>query len=404
MFLFTEITYRITRSLGRTMLLAVAALMLVGSMGIYLSNMQSSNASLMDLSETIPVTVRVLNRKGTADKRLSISTRHYDALAGMEVHGILCTAGAAGAMSEEAHKQNPFVGGDTSISGANCFDAVPAIHKEDVVYSDGYSGTFLSSEEAGCAIADSFAEEHDLTLGDQLLLPVYTASYSLFAPRYKPIGLKTLSIVAVYPYAEHDGQRTPDMTVPIAWLRNAAESAGEDFTYSSLSAVMDQPLELNQFKEGLKANGFRQVDYDDYNSGAYDVVSVEDELFIKTAEELHDHLQTYRAFQLPFLGLITVMVMLIVFLVLRSSRRDIAIASSLGEPRIRIGFIHFSSSLLTQMLGCCLAAVILMIHMKIHLGESLGIILVYLLCASSGTIMALAALFRFDSLALLAKD
>ena len=183
MFLFTEITYRITRSLGRSALLALAALMLVGSMGIYLSNMQSGNAALMNLSETIPVTVRVLNRKGTADKRLSISTRHYDALTGMEVHGILCTAGAAGAMSEEAHKQHPFVGGDTSISGANCFEAISAIHEEGVVYLDSYSGKFLSGEKADCAVADNFAEEHNLALGDQLLLPVYRASYSLFAPR-----------------------------------------------------------------------------------------------------------------------------------------------------------------------------------------------------------------------------
>lgn len=401
MFLLTEVNYRITRTLGRTLVLALAALMLVASMGAYLSNLHVTQAAIEDLE--IPVTVRIMNRKGTADTRLSIATRRYDALASMDVHGVLATAGAAGAVSEEAYRQNPFVGGDATITGTNSFTVLSSIRAEDIVYCDGYNAGFLEGCEPVCAASDRFAQDNGLAPGDKLSLPVHFAGYSLFAEHYKPIGFKTLLVAAVYPYSERNGQRTPDLTVPVEWLRAATEAAGYEFTYSSLSAVVDNPMELNRFKEELKSHNFKEVNVNDRLSGAADAVSVEDELFVRTAEELLDNLAAYQVFQLPFFGLVTVMVMLTVFLVLRGARRDMAIASSLGEARLRISFVHFSAAVLIQMLGGCLALAVLILRMGISPGDSLLILLAYLLCACLGTALALTALLRFDTLELLTK-
>ena len=167
--------------------------------------------------------------------------------------------------------------------------------------------------------------------------------------------------------------------------------------------VLDNPLDLTRFKESLGTLGFVPVSRDDPYSSACDAISVEDELFIKTAEELRENLRVYRAFQLPFFGLVTVMVMLAVFLVLRGSRRDMAIASSLGESRLRISFVHFAAAVLTQLLGGLIASMVLVLRMGIGLGDSLWILLVYLACACVGTILALIALLRFDTLTLLTK-
>lgn len=403
MFLFTEINYRLTRTLGRTVVLALAALMLVASMGAYLGSLQASQAALLNLAESIPVTARVLNRMGTASTRLSIEAADYDALTAMDVHGVLATAGAAGAISDALRAQDPFMGGDVTVTGANCWAALPAVREEDVEYVEGQNAGFLAGAEAYCALSDEFAQEQGLALGDELSLPVYLTKFSEFGERYNPIGAHTLQVAAIYPYAESNGQRTPQMTVPVGWLRSAAEAAGLDFTYGSLSVVLDQPLYLTRFKEGLRASGFQEVETGETFSMACDAVSVEDELFIKTAEELRENLRTYRAFQLPFFGLVTVMVMLSVFLVLRGSRRDMAIASSLGEAKLRISFVHFSAAVLTQMAGGIVAATALVWRMGIGPGDSLWILLVYLLCASLGTVLALLALLRFDTLAMLTK-
>lgn len=403
MFMFTEINYRLSRTPGRSLILALTAVMLVASMGAYLGNLQVSQAALTNLAENIPVTVRVVNRTGTQTARLSIDTAHFDTLMTLGVHGVTCTSAAAGAWGREVQAQDPFAGGDTSITAASCFEALPVVNEDTLTMLEGCGPGFLSGGEAFCGISESYAQLTGLNLGDELTLPVYTAACSQYSTRYTAIGQQTLKVAALYPYNEVNGERTPDVLVPVTWLRHTAESSGAVFYYTSLSAVLDDPLHLTQFKEQLPGLGFVRVDRTG-NSDSCDAISMEDELFIKTAEELRENLQTYRSFQIPFFALITVMVMLAVFLVLRGGRRDMAIASSLGEPRLRISFVHFSAAVLTQMAGGCLAVVLLMLRMGITMWDSLWILLVYLLCASTGTCLALFQLLRFDTLTLLTKN
>lgn len=403
MFMFTEINYRLSRTPGRSLILALAAVMLVASMGAYLGNLQVSQAALNNLAESIPVTARMVNRSGSQTDRLSIDTAHFDALMTLGVHGVACTSAAAGAWSSDAQAQDPFAGGDTSITAASCFEALPVVSEDALNFLEGYGPGFLSGCGALCGISEPYAQLTGLSLGDELTLPVYAASCSQYSTNYTAIGQQTLKVAVLYPYNEVNGERTPDVLVPVNWLRSAAESSGTAFYYTSLSAVLDDPLHLTQFKEQLPGLGFQRVDRTAF-SASCDAISMEDELFIKTAEELRENLQTYRSFQLPFFALITVMVMLAVFLVLRGSRRDMAIASSLGEPRLRISFVHFSTAVLTQMAGGCLAVVLLVLRMGITMGDSLWILLVYLLCASAGTVLALSQLLRFDTLTMLTKS
>ena len=398
MFLFTEVNYRFSRTPGRSVILILAAAMLVASIGAYMGSLQASQAALDDLAESIPVTARVVERSGSRTSRLSVDAAHFDALTSLKVHDVRCTSGAAGAWSGEAQ---PFAGGDTFITAANCLEALPAV--DELTLLDGCGPGFLSGAGAVCAISEPYARLTGLKLGDEFTLPLYAAAYSRMGTRYTPIGEHTLTVAAVYPYNEVNGERSPDIALPVGWLRAAAESAGAAFCYSSLSAVLDDPLHLTRFKEDLPGLGFLQVDSSD-SSGVCDAVSMEDELFIKTAEELRGNLRTYRSFRLPFFGLIKVMAGLAVFLALRGSRRDMAVASSLGEPRLRISLVHFCAALLTQLLGGCLALMPLVLSMGLTLPDSLGILAAYLLCACAGTALALFRLMRFDTLTLLTKD
>lgn len=403
MFIFTEINYRLTRAPGRSVVLILAAVMLVASMGAYLGNLEASQAALDNLAVSIPVTARVVNRSGTRTTRLSVETGHFDALTSLDVHGLLCTAEAAGAFGSSAQGQDPFAGGDTYIVGANCPEALPAVDGDTLTLSAGYTDSFLSGDEPVCGVSEAYLRQTGLSLGDTLSLPMYTLTCSGMGGHYDAMGQQSLKIVASYPYNEVNGQRSPDVSVPVAWLRGAAERAGAHFSYSSLSVVLRNPLRLTEFKKELPALGFNQVNIAETIDGS-DAISMEDELFIKTAEELRENLQTYRSFQLPFFALITAMVMLAVFLVLRGNRRDMAVASSLGEPWLRISLVHFCAAVLTQGLGGCIAMAPLMYKIGLSLWDSLGILLIYLLCASIGTVLALIQLLRFDTLTLLTKN
>lgn len=399
MFTLTRIKYQLFRLPGRTVLLLLAAIVFLTSLEVYLVNLHTCQAALDSLAENIPVTARVVNRNGTKHNRLAIDVELFDALTAQNVHNVLCTANAAGALGEPVQTEEQFAGGDTSITAANHFSAVPAVSAETVSFAGEADCSFLAGTEGLCGISEKYAEQMKVTLGNELTLPVYTVHYSPLGVRYIPIGEQSLRIVCTYPYTETNIGHSPDIVVPAAWLRAKTERAGEPFVYSSLSVVLDDPLRLTSFKNKLAPLGFMHVSEGD----ACDAISVEDEMFIKTAEELLEHLRLYKIFQIPFFVLIVLLVMLTVFLVMKSSRRDIAIARSLGEPKRQIAVVQFLSTMLTQLAGGIVTNGILTIFIHTSIKVSQGILLVYLLCAAIGTVFALAGLMRFDTLALLGK-
>lgn len=61
-------------------------------------------------------------------------------------------------------------------------------------------------------------------------------------------------------------------------------------------------------------------------------ITVQDEQYI-TAEPLGQTVVLFRRFQIPFFALVISMIVLAIFLIMRGSRRVMAISVSLGRPR-----------------------------------------------------------------------
>lgn len=400
MFLLTEIKYRLFRSPGKTLILLSVAALLAGSMAFYLGNIQTTKAALENLADTIPVTVRVVSRPGTKSSRLSIGAPYFDALTTSGVHDVMCAASAAGSACGEPQTEEEFGGGDTSIQAFNSFLVIQELAEastEEEASLENLNWDFLAGEEALCAVSQSYARQHGLAQGGQLELPLWFATALYSAYRYDPIGIHSLTITNIYP----DAAFLPDMVLPIAWLRKAVENAGQEFYYESLSALLDDPIHLTRYKEGLRPMGFAKVDP---NGGESEIaISMEDELFIKTAEELRANLRVFKLFRYPFLSLVVLLVMLATFLVLRSSQKEMAIASALGRERLCIAVVHFCSAALAESAGCALVLPVMLLGAGIALAPALGILGTYLLCAGFGTLLALVMLLRFDTLSLLTK-
>lgn len=405
MFGFTEVSYQLFRLPGRTLLMLLIAILLVASMGAYLGSTQASEAALDDLAQTVPVTARVLTRDGSKSRQLSVSKERYDALEEGQVSQVFCTVDGAAALDPALQAADSFFGGDTTLTAANCFEALAVPPAGKVAYLEGFDPDFLAGSEALCALSDAYADIHALVLGDVLDLPIYLTVYGLTSTNYTPLGNQTLRVAALYPATEANGERTPDMIVPANYLRSAAETANVNFSYASLSATVADPMRLNDFKDRLLSMGFVPVETDSgLQSFQCDAVSMEDELFIKTAEKLQENVHVYRMFRVPFFGLITLMIMLAVFLVLRRARGEMAIVSSLGEERVRIGLVHFSATMLVQLMGGCLGLLVLAFVLPLSSAGALEILATYLLCAALGTALALIPLFRVDTLTLLTRQ
>lgn len=401
MFLLTEVRYQLFRNKWRSILLVCTALLLLGAMAFYLGNIQSNQAALQDLADNIPVTVRITSRDGSHQGMLNIDSAHFDGLSQAGVHNILCNSSAAGAYAPETRKETGFDGGDTSVVGANCLEALD-ISADCFQYQDGYDASLFEGEENLCLVHESYAQKHGIQIGDQIAMPFYLLQWSPQGVIWSELGEATLRVVGICTVQEPFFEPTA-LYVPVRWLRKTAKAAEVPFTYYSFSAELDEPMKLNEFKEQLPKLGFMEPFEDANNFYTGDAVSVEDELFIKTAIKLRENIRTFRAFLIPFFGLCVALSALATFLLLRGDRRDIALARSLGRPKAVSGTVHFLSVFSADLVGCLLAGPVIFLGAGLSATQIAAVAGVFLLCSALGAVLALLLLLRFNALALLTK-
>ena len=404
MFLLTELKWQMFRNRGRSILLCLIAALLTGSMAFYVGNIQSNRTALHELGDNIPVSVTLVNGDGSLTGGVRVSAQQYDDFTALSVKDVRASVGAAGAMSEAVRMQENFEFGDVTIAGINCIEAC-GIPETLFTFAEGQSADVFTGEDAVCAVDELFAQENELSLGDKLELPIY-----LYATGFGYLPLDenaSLTVAAIYGAADSSGNLI-QVYAPAEWMRKTmAANGGKVFFYDSLSATAKEPLKLNVLKDGLSEMGLNPVkqgpmsfEEDQFEASA---VSVEDELFIKTAVKLQQNITAYQRFLAPFFGLIVGLMTLVVFLLLRNSRQEIAIANSLGRSKAMTGLAHFLSVFLISLFGACIAFVCMMASGALPLVTALQICGSFLLCAGVGAVIGLIPLLRFDAMELLTK-
>lgn len=400
MFLLTEVRYQLFRNKGRSVLMVCVALLLMGAMAFYLGNIQSNQAALRDLAEHIPVPVRITSRDGSKENSLNIDTAHFDGLSGAGVHHILCSSSAAGAYEHDSRTEAGFSGGDTTIIGTNCFEALE-LPEDAFSYAGGYDAALFEGEENLCVVYEGYAQKHNIAVGDEIAMPIYLLSWYSGDATWSELGEAALRVAGTYSVPTLFEPTA--LYVPVAWLRKTAEQANVPFIYNHFSAELDDPMQLNEFKEQLPKLGFMDPFEDAKDRYNGDAVSVEDELFVKTAIKLRGNIRVFQAFLVPFFLLSVLLSALATFLLLRSGRRDIALARSLGRPKAVSGTVHFLGVLFADFVGCLLAVPVILLTAGLSLAQTAAVAGVFLLCSAAGTALALLLLLRFNALALLTK-
>lgn len=395
MFLWTQVKYQL-RSRGRSVLILCIAAVLAACMAFYVGNIGASEAALQSLSDSVPVTVRITSRNGAKTAGLNIEAKPFDHLMAAGVHGVQCTAVAAGAFSPEVRAQEMFLGGDTTVRAGNSLAALE-LSADDLHFADAQSAEFLSGNSAQCVIGEDYAERTGLHPGDTLSLELYTVRQSMNGTIYQKIGDAALKIIGT-----HSAAGGADVILPVNYLRTEAENAGVSFLYDSCSALVDDSTHLKDFKAEMQKY-FMDINPSAEDPNAGDALSVEDELFVKTASRLRQNIALFQSMLVPFFALIIGLVVLTTFLTMRSTRRDMAIARSLGVSKWRCAAPNFISTVLLDMLGCAVILPILSVVLHIPALSALVIFGLFTLCAALGTAAALLCLLRFDTLTLLTQ-
>lgn len=393
--MFVQVKYQL-RSRGRSVLVLCIAALLAACMAFYVGNIGVNKAALQSLSDSVPVTVRITSRNGAKTAGLNIEAKPFDHLTEAGVHDVRCTAVAAGAFSPEVRAQEMFLGGDTIVRAGNSLEALE-LSADNLHFADGQSAAFLSGDSAQCVIGEGYAERTGLHLGDTLSLEIYTVRQSMNGTIYQMIGDAALEIIGT-----HSAPGGADVILPVNFLRTEAETAGVSFLYDSCSALVDDSTHLKDFKAEMQKY-FMDINPSAEDPNAGDALSVEDELFVKTASRLRQNIALFQSMLVPFFALIIGLVVLATFLTMRSTRRDMAIARSLGVSKWRCAAPNFISTVLLDMLGCAVILPILSAALHIPALSAHAIFGLFTLCAALGTAAALLCLLRFDTLTLLTQ-
>lgn len=393
--MFVQVKYQL-RSRGRSVLVLCIAALLAACMAFYVGNIGVNKAALQSLSDSVPVTVRITSRNGAKTAGLNIEAKPFDHLTEAGVHDVRCTAVAAGAFSPEVRAQEMFLGGDTIVRAGNSLEALE-LSADNLHFADGQSAAFLSGDSAQCVIGEDYAERTGLRPGDTLSLEIYTVRQSMNGTIYQMIGDAALKIIGT-----HSAPGGVDVILPVNFLRTEAETAGVSFLYDSCSALVDDSTHLKGFKAEMQKY-FMDINPSAEDPNAGDALSVEDELFVKTASRLRQNIALFQSMLVPFFALIIGLVALTTFLTMRSTRRDMAIARSLGVSKWRCAAPNFISTVLLDMLGCAVILPILSAALHIPALSAHAIFGLFTLCAALGTAAALLCLLRFDTLTLLTQ-
>lgn len=393
--MFVQVKYQL-RSRGRSVLVLCIAALLAACMAFYVGNIGVNKAALQSLSDSVPVTVRITSRNGAKTAGLNIEAKPFDHLTEAGVHDVRCTAVAAGAFSPEVRAQEMFLGGDTIVRAGNSLEALE-LSADNLHFADGQSAAFLSGDSAQCVIGEDYAERTGLHPGDTLSLEIYTVRQSMNGTIYQMIGDAALKIIGT-----HSAPGGVDVILPVNFLRTEAETAGVSFLYDSCSALVDDSTHLKGFKAEMQKY-FIDINPSAEDPNAGDALSVEDELFVKTASRLRQNIALFQSMLVPFFALIIGLVVLTTFLTMRSTRRDMAIARSLGVSKWRCAAPNFISTVLLDMLGCAVILPILSAALHIPALSAHAIFGLFTLCAALGTAAALLCLLRFDTLTLLTQ-
>lgn len=393
--MFVQVKYQL-RSRGRSVLVLCIAALLAACMAFYVGNIGVNKDALQSLSDSVPVTVRITSRNGAKTAGLNIEAKLFDHLTEAGVHDVRCTAVAAGAFSPEVRAQEMFLGGDTIVRAGNSLEALE-LSADNLHFADGQNAAFLSGDSAQCVIGEDYAERTGLHPGDTLSLEIYTVRQSMNGTIYQMIGNAALEIIGT-----HSAPGGADVILPVNFLRTEAETAGVSFLYDSCSALVDDSTDLKGFKAEMQKY-FMDINPSAEDPNAGDALSVEDELFVKTASRLRQNIALFQSMLVPFFALIIGLVVLTTFLTMRSTRRDMAIARSLGVSKWRCAAPNFISTVLLDMLGCAVILPILSAALHIPALSAHAIFGLFTLCAALGTAAALLCLLRFDTLTLLTQ-
>ena len=385
----------ILRSPLKSILTIIFSISIIIFIGLYINNIKTLETSLRKLSQTIPVTGEICDISGSKTTGLEIDERKGNQIISSQY--VVQAKYTIQVVASNINNQNNI---STTLMGCNSIDALPLLYDDNIDFMSGNDSSFLTDDKNNCIVEAEFAKQNNIVLGQEITFSLSIYKYDSGVYLTDNIDNIKMNVIGIYDY---NSATNTSIIVPVKSLARLVKESGNEVFYDSLKFELKDPGKLNEFKQDVKNIGFSNINSQSVQSVAGNSLIVYDNIYIENASNILDALQMYRLFEIPFIILMFVLYVLVIFLLIKNKQLEMAISLSLGQSKKAVNFNLFLEIEILSILGCLLGVLALVLITDIEIFSLLMIFFGFLILSILGIMLVIKLLMNFDIMQLLSK-
>lgn len=385
----------ILRSPLKSILTIIFSISIIIFIGLYINNIKTLETSLKKLSQTIPVTGEICDISGSKTTGLEIDERKGNQIISSQY--VVQAKYTIQVVANNINNQNNI---STTLMGCNSIDALPLLYDDNIDFMSGNDSSFLTDDKNNCIVEAEFAKQNNIVLGQEITFSLSIYKYDSGVYLTDNIDNVKMNVIGIYDY---NSATNTSIIVPVKSLARLVKESGNEVFYDSLKFELKDPGKLNEFKQDVKNIGFSNINSQSVQSVAGNSLIVYDNIYIENASNILDALQMYRLFEIPFIILMFVLYVLVIFLLIKNKQLEMAISLSLGQSKKAVNFNLFLEIEILSILGCLLGVLALALITDIEIFSLLMIFFGFLILSILGIMLVIKLLMNFDIMQLLSK-
>lgn len=353
--MFSYIICSIKRRKAANLVTVGISVMLVLLLNLYFGSIRSYQTQLSDLSENVPIFCQITNLNGTMGNELFISEQIVEALEQSAYVKDLSymTVVMAGEGDFKEMEYSKYL--NLYVVGANDVEAVGEMTADMFSLDEQSLDELLASDRMECIVNEEVLKKRGWEIGDRITLKCY---YYDPASEFQKIQLHsmggTAEVTIVGTMKETEGKTNAiqtDIIIPGRASRNLFAQFGLKFFADTVTFHVNNPLDLNGFKEEMQDIGLMEIVPEAESSYTGYALVVRDADFIASATHLRHSTELMQSF-LPVVCILVLLIGYVVSYLSGNSRREeFTLMRLQGAKKLPAAFLFLAEQMILVLAG-----------------------------------------------------
>ena len=353
--MFPYVCCSIKRRKTQNLVTVGISVMLVLLLNLYFGSIRSYQTQLADLSENVPIFCQITNLNGTMGNELFISEQIVEALEQSAYVKDLSymTVVMAGEGDFKEIEYSKYL--NLYVVGANDVEAVGEMTADMFSLDEQSLDELLASDRMECIVNEEALIKRGWEMGDRITLKCY---YYDPASEFQKIQLHsmggTVEVTIAGTMKETEGKTNAiqtDIIIPGKASRNLFAQFGLKFFADTVTFHVNNPLDLNGFKEEMQDIGLMEIVPEAGNSYTGYALVVRDADFIASATHLRHSTELMQSF-LPVVCILVLLIGYVVsYLAGNSRREEFALMRLQGVKKLSAAFLFLTEQMILVLIG-----------------------------------------------------